>query len=302
MSEQIGIPRALLFHEFGSFWTNFFDEIGVSCIVSPQTNRSILDRGTMLAIDESCLPLKIYLGHVESLLNQCSHIFVPRITEFHPEYYLCPKFAGLPDIVRNTFTLLPSQIISPNFEGSSWLQRLKAIQTTSKSIQKNIGSGCLAFWQASKCYRQKICAVETTEQKIALIGHSYLLQDAFFCRDIFSVLAERKIRYTTSDDISPHIIYRNAQCFQPDIYWQLSFKIAGAVKYFSQQPNIAGIILISSFGCGPDSLCNEYLDHHILKTSHKPYLIITLDEHTGSAGIVTRVEAFLDLLDWRAII
>ncbi len=301
MSQKIGIPRALLYHEFGSFWTDYFRKINASCLISPETNKSILDRGTMLAIDESCLPLKIYLGHVESLLNHCSHIFVPRISQLYPEYYLCPKFAGLPDIVKNTFNLSPNQIITPNIEGDSLLQRLKAIKTTSKAIGKNIGSSCFAFWQASKSYRQKPFT-KTTGHKIALIGHSYLLQDAFFCRDIFSILANRKIVYTTSDEISPHLIYQHAKSYQQDIYWQLSYKIAGAVKYFSQQPNIDGIILISSFGCGPDSLCNEYLEHHILKAGRQPYLIITLDEHTGSAGIITRVEAFLDLLDWRAII
>jgi predicted nucleotide-binding protein (sugar kinase/HSP70/actin superfamily) len=30
-----------------------------------------------------------------------------------------------------------------------------------------------------------------------------------------------------------------------------------------------------------------------------PFLNLTLDEHTGEAGIVTRLEAFLDMVRWK---
>ncbi|MEG3070548.1 MAG: hypothetical protein RQM92_06655 [Candidatus Syntrophopropionicum ammoniitolerans] len=30
-----------------------------------------------------------------------------------------------------------------------------------------------------------------------------------------------------------------------------------------------------------------------------PFLSLTLDEHTGEAGIMTRLEAFLDMVQWR---
>jgi predicted nucleotide-binding protein (sugar kinase/HSP70/actin superfamily) len=73
-------------------------------------------------------------------------------------------------------------------------------------------------------------------------------------------------------------------------------KIAGATRYFCQQTDISGVIMVSSFGCGPDSLVNEYLEHHILRQSDKPYMVINIDEHTGNAGLITRVEAFWDMV------
>jgi predicted nucleotide-binding protein (sugar kinase/HSP70/actin superfamily) len=30
-----------------------------------------------------------------------------------------------------------------------------------------------------------------------------------------------------------------------------------------------------------------------------PYMLLTVDEHTGEAGFQTRVEAFVDMLSWR---
>lgn len=57
--------------------------------------------------------------------------------------------------------------------------------------------------------------------------------------------------------------------------------------------------MVSSFGCGPDSLVNEYLEYHVLKPSTKPYMVISIDEHTGNAGLLTRVEAFWDMVERR---
>lgn len=298
MDVHVGIPRAMLYHEFGKFWTDYFQYLGVPITISEETDQQILDRGTMLAIDESCLPLKIYLGHVESLLPKCTHIFIPRIAAYHPGFFLCAKFAGLPDVVKNTFNITSDRLIAPNIENKSLLTKLKAISTTCRSIGVSKASGYLAYQQAMKSWKSE-CISPSSDPKIAVIGHSYLLNDAFFCRDILNTLSERGIKTTTPEDIPNKTLYQESAASQPDIYWQLSAKITGAAHFFSRQPDILGIIMVSSFGCGPNSMLNEYVEHHILKNSGKPYIILNLDEHTGSAGIITRMEAFLDLMDWR---
>ena len=298
MDVHVGIPRAMLYHDFGSLWTAFFENLGVAVTISNETNQQILDRGTMLAIDESCLPLKIYLGHVESLLAKCTHIFIPRIVGYHPGFFLCAKFAGLPDIVRNTFNISPSQLIAPNIENKSMVTEFKAIHTTCQALGVSKISAYRAYQQAKNSWKNDLtCSM--SGPKIAVIGHSYLLNDTFFCRDILHTLSKRGIKTITPEHIPSKILYQESAGSQSDIYWQLSAKIDGAVRFFSRQPDIHGIIMVSSFGCGPDSLLNEYVEHHILKNSNKPYIILTLDEHTGSAGIITRMEAFLDLMDWR---
>ncbi len=300
MHAQIGIPRGLLFHEFGDLWTEFFHNLKADVTISPETNRQILDNGAMLAIDESCLPLKIYLGHVAALLPECTHIFVPRVTGYHDNFFMCAKFAGLPDIISNTFGLSPDRIIAPNIENRSWMSQYKAAHTVSLKSGLSRASSYRAYMQAKSFWRSKnYDDVPLSGTKAAVIGHSYLLQDAFFGSDIFSTLASRNIIALTPEHIPNKILYDEAKAFHPDIYWQLSAKLAGAARFFSQQRDVAGIILVSSFCCGPDSLVNEYIEHHVLKDSGKPYIILNLDEHTGNAGIVTRLEAFLDLMDWR---
>jgi predicted nucleotide-binding protein (sugar kinase/HSP70/actin superfamily) len=297
---HVGIPQAMLYHEFGSLWTNFFRNAGIPVSVSGETNKQILDRGTLLGIDESCLPLKVYLGHVDSLLSKCSHIFVPRVVQYHRNFFFCAKFAGLPDIVRNTFRLSPEQIISPNIEYKSTVNQLQSVYDTCQAIGLAAVPGYLAYRRALKTWRAEVLRASTTsKRKIAIIGHSYLLEDAFFCHDILKFLASRDVSVVTPNHVARKVLYDEAKVFESDIYWQLSAKIAGAARFFCRQPDIVGIIMISSFGCGPDSLVNEYVEHHILKKSDKPHIFINVDEHMGNAGLITRVEAFWDLVEWR---
>ena len=298
MGVKVGIPEALLYHEFGSLWLDFFQNIGVPVALSGKTNKQILDRGMSLAIDESCIPLKVYLGHVESLLSICSHIFVPRIAQYYPDNHLCAKLAGLPDIVQNTFRLANEKLLSPNIENSSATTIAKAVHTICQPLGLSDFTGQQAYRQAVKQWKNTIPIQSShpVKVKIAIIGHSYIIKDVFFNSDIENFFKSQEVEIISSSDLPNKRIYEEAKAFQQDIYWQLSMKIAGAAQYFCGQDDIAGVIIVSSFGCGPDSLVNEYLEHHIFKPSNKPHMVLTIDEHTGNAGLITRVEAFWDMV------
>jgi predicted nucleotide-binding protein (sugar kinase/HSP70/actin superfamily) len=300
MTIKVGIPRALMYHDFGELWCSFFRNLNTPVVVSGETNKHLLDRGTSLAIDESCLPLKLYLGHVDSLLSECSHIFVPRVARYHRDFYLCAKFSGLPDIVNNTFRLSPSRIIAPNIETNSRAGYFQAIVNTGRAVGHSGLSAYSGFHRALSAWRSSIFQPPVPAgPKVAVIGHSYILQDAFLGQEILNILKSRDVTPITPEQIPVKTLYAEARKLTEDIYWQFSAKLAGAASYFSRQPDIAGVILVSSFGCGLDSLTNEYLEHHVFQPSGKPHLVINLDEHTGQAGLVTRVEAFWDLVEWR---
>ena len=71
---KIGIPRAFLYYRYHTLWETFLEELGVDFIVSPPTNKAILNAGSICAIDEACLPMKIFLGHVDWLIGRCDKI------------------------------------------------------------------------------------------------------------------------------------------------------------------------------------------------------------------------------------
>ncbi|HWJ02597.1 MAG TPA: hypothetical protein VNU93_02885, partial [Verrucomicrobiae bacterium] len=55
---------------------------------------------------------------------------------------------------------------------------------------------------------------------------------------------------------------------------------------------------LSCFGCGPDSMVGDMVERACRRNS-KPFMMLTLDEHTGEAGVITRLEAYIDMLKRR---
>ena len=100
---KIGLPKALLYHYYAPLWKAFFDELGVDYIVSSDTTIKTLIVGKEKSIDEACLALKIYLGHIEELKEKCDYILVPRIFSLVKSEQVCTNFNALYDLVRNTF-------------------------------------------------------------------------------------------------------------------------------------------------------------------------------------------------------
>ena len=80
-------------------------------------------------------------------------------------------------------------------------------------------------------------------------------------------------------------------------YWRHEEEILQAVRYFltKGKNEIDGVIFLISFACGPDSLISELIMLD-LKTVRIPYLAIIIDEHSGDAGLLTRIESFTDMI------
>lgn len=107
---KIGVPRSLFYYRFASFWECFFSALGAEIIVSDRTNKRILDDGVKNCVDEACLPIKLFYGHVLNLRDKVDYILVPRFTSISGNEYICPEFGGLPDMIRHTLKGLPGLI------------------------------------------------------------------------------------------------------------------------------------------------------------------------------------------------
>ena len=101
---KVGIPRAFLYYRYYILWKNFFEMIGCNIVLSPNTDSDIVKVGNSLSVDESCLPSKIYLGHISYLSDKCDYILVPRIYSYGRKKRVCVKFNGIYDVVNNLFS------------------------------------------------------------------------------------------------------------------------------------------------------------------------------------------------------
>jgi len=65
------------------------------------------------------------------------------------------------------------------------------------------------------------------------------------------------------------------------------------------ESGVDGAIGMIAFGCGPDSLMMDMVQRQAIKLGTTPFMSLTLEEHTAEAGVATRLEAFLDMIQRR---
>lgn len=325
MPQTVGIPRGLLFYNYFPLWETFFEELGCRVIISEKTTKDILNSGIEVTVDDACLPIKIYHGHIRHLVNQnVDYIYVPRLVSVFRKEYICPKFSGLPDMIKSNVKNLP-RIISPDID---WSNGKVKLMNTVLSIGKIFSRDPLKVWLAyKKGYRQykqyksflqqgflpeeavdiirnKTSANDVIqgkqkkrEYKVLLLGHPYNLYDSFINMDIIHKLTKMGCAVLTPELLSGEIIENYNKNLPKKIFWTMEKRLVGNTLYYLEEKKIDGIIYLVSFGCGPDSLVGELVGRWVKKKGRIPFMLITIDEHTGEAGFNTRLEAFVDMIE-----
>ncbi len=148
LHKKVGIPRGLLYYKFKPFWEIFFTELGAEIIVSDPTNKRILDDGVKVCVDEACLPIKLFCGHVLNIADRVDYILVPRFTSISKGEYICPEFGGLPDMIRHTLKGLPVLIDTEVNMRKSKRGGIKAAIDTAAIIGAGRRAACAAYKHA----------------------------------------------------------------------------------------------------------------------------------------------------------
>ncbi|MHA1893306.1 MAG: acyl-CoA dehydratase activase-related protein [Candidatus Helarchaeota archaeon] len=319
--KTIGIPRSLLYYKYFPLWKAFFEELDFEVVISEKTNNKIVERGGRYAIDEICIPLKLYYGHVLDLMDKkVDYLFVPRYISTTFGTYMCPKFLGLPDLIRGTINDLP-KLIEMDIDLRKKPKWLSAYETA-RRLGKRLSEIKKAYESAINTYHnfRKFMvkgydfqqAINLAQRKnpdeipnrkvkedsatIALIGHGYNVHDPYINMDLIKKLRKMNARVVVLENL-PLEIFKNQTIITNTLknYWGNEEEILSAMNYLFEQKNIDGIIFICSFCCGPDSLIDEIITRDAKKIEI-PYICLVLDEHSGQAGVVTRVEAFVDMI------
>jgi predicted nucleotide-binding protein (sugar kinase/HSP70/actin superfamily) len=79
----------------------------------------------------------------------------------------------------------------------------------------------------------------------------------------------------------------------PSMFWGLGAQILKTTKIVAANPNYFGLHL-TNFGCGADSFIEHFYKFIM---GDKPYLILELDEHSAAAGVMTRIEAYKNVIE-----
>jgi predicted nucleotide-binding protein (sugar kinase/HSP70/actin superfamily) len=134
--------------------------------------------------------------------------------------------------------------------------------------------------------------------RVALIGHPYNLYDIDINKDIFALIRGLGMEIVTSDLLSEEEIDHEISDLSKEIYWSSGREIVGSLFHFLSG-GVDGVIFLTSFKCGIDALLQEFIKRRlkIRGGTSIPFLVLSFDEHTGREGLITRLEAFQDVME-----
>lgn len=329
MGARVGIPRTLAYYTYYPFWQALLTGLGATCVVSRPTTKATLDAGIETAVSEACVPIKLFFGHVQELIDEwragrIDMLFVPRLVSWDKKTVFCPKFLGLPDMVRCTWRELPP-LIAPRIDrrkrpfpllrvadevrtllGAPRSKLLPALRKAF-SAQRGHARRLAANWDASRSIvtargredgaaGQERAAHRAQPVRLAVLAYPYLIYDEYVSLGILPKLREMGVEVVTAEALEhrhPGPVRRWSK--QP--FWTYSSMVARAGVYaLDPQSDIDGVIHVTAFSCGPDAIVDKLLELEAKRPGAKPFLALGLDEQTGEAGALTRLEAFVDML------
>lgn len=297
---MVGIPRAMLYHHYGECWLEFMETLGVEVYVSECTTSDILTSGTVHADNENCLPVKVFSGHMLELKDRVDLALVPRVISEEYGTWACPKFLGLPDLARSLDPDLP-EVMAPIMDLGDrrclwvrdWYQAARALGASRLSAAAAV-TGLLE--NLVKHRARSSVQVETGELKIGVAGHLYNVHDSRVSLGMLDRIRAMGATPLTVDHVLPSRARYHANTLSRKIFWSFESRLAGTVLNWSRNRSVAGILFVTSFACGPGSMVGALLEDQLGREGSVPLMTITLDEHAAEAGMVTRLEAFIDML------
>lgn len=328
--KRVAIPRALLYYQYFPMWKIFFEELGAEVVTTGETKRMTLAAGSARVVAETCLPTKVFIGHVISIADQVDYVFAPSIRSLEPQVYNCSKFLGLPDLVRGVVKECPP-ILDLEIDVSKGERKVREqIHWLGRHFTRNPFKINRAYERALAADQSYLRTMRTRRLsppealeilddgktnldcrdeprtlsnpsagvRIGLVGHPYNIYDSFINHNLLKRLRAMDVDIATAETAPEGALDRGTASLVGKPYWTFEDEVVGAAGYFFES-DVDGMICIACFGCGPDSLMVDVIHRAAKERGGKPVMNIVLDEHTGEAGLVTRLEAFVDMLKRR---
>lgn len=311
---KVGIPRGLLFNDFSPLFIPFFKYLGIETVVSDETNRKIINRGLEIVPEEYCFPTKVAYGHVDNLLKKdVDFIFIPQIANTgepigsYKYSVTCPWTQTAPDLMKSAPKLIEEgfnseMLISPSLFFDWGLNHIedqmkKAVSKmgySTKNVRAALQEGLINKKRFDKKIEEKTKEVfdfikkyKKNEPAFLVMARPYTAYDANVNNDIINKILDAgylaiplELAPIGSIDISTQM---------PKMYWIQGQKKLTAIELLNKNKNLFGID-ITYFACGPDTQINQQMRCR----TKKPFLTVEMDEHTGDAGIDTRLQAFFN--------
>ena len=312
----IGIPRSLGMFELYPFWHALFRTCGIRTVLSSPSTVKQYEKGIHTVMSENiCFPAKLMHGHIYDLARQkVDRIFYPFIVMEAPadsearNSYNCPIVAGYSEVVRNAIDTeerfgIPTDapIISMNnekFLREGCRKYLKTLGIDKKTADKAIRSAITAqqeYLEELHTEATEIVAKAKKEGRmvVVLAGRPYH-SDPLIQHKVSDCIADMGIDVVTEfiagDEDAD--VYRELMAVTQ---WTYPNRIFKAAHYVANSPDNVHFMMITSFGCGPDSFIIDET-HDILDRKGKSFTLLKVDDVNNIGSLHLRVRSMVESL------
>jgi len=300
----VGIPRAFSVHTLYPLYSWFFHELGIKTFLSTE----VAHAGVARAESTYCFPAEIAHGAIQDCLDKgADYVLMPHFRDM-PSYEekvhanFCPITQALPYYMEKAF---------PDIDKKKWLPLVvsfkfgegKALELFCE-MTKLLGIGEA---ETKAAFDTALAKQKSYFEAVEKMGHQALEDARKADRPVIAILGRPYNAFTPEANmgiprkfttrgysIIPFDIlpFRDEIIF-PNMYWFFGQQDLKASKLLKKEDNIY-LTFVSNFSCAPDSFILHYVKWMM---GQKPFLVLELDSHSADAGVDTRVEAFLDIID-----
>ena len=308
-TQVIGIPKTLTFYEYFPFWNAFFKTLGHRLILSENTNKRLVEKGLSYVPSETCFPIKTVYGHIADLVSRGVHaVFLPseidcqETNEKGLRSFNCPYIQSIPYMVQASMG--PEvNLLSPVIHRTHSRQELERVLI---ELGKSLGHRTKKILEAEAAaykaqgtfdrYRKQrgkkiLSSLGAADRALVLLGKPHNIFDNGLNLHLANKLRRTGLLVIPFDMLPLDDVVLPA-CYD-NVVWKNTRDLLKALIYMRRDPRLFPV-LVTNFGCGPDSFFMKYME---VEMHGRPRLVLEVDDHTGDAGMVTRIEAFLDTLD-----
>ena len=306
---SIGMPRALFTYHTAVFWASLFHDLGFHVVLSPKTNTGIVQDGIENVLAETCFPIKVAHGHVKALIKATDHLFLPTMINMatpRPEEsgFYCPLVQSFQYIVRQALEIDSEFLVNPIVHMKLAREKLAAelfpqvaakLRIRKRDFRKALDCALdrheSFIQEVQEAGAARFGSCRSNEEPLILVtGRPYNLYDERVNLRLGQNLSKLGIQALPMDFLDTSAI--DLSDF-PSMYWGLGAQILRMARFIKNQTHCYGLH-ISNFSCGADSFLEHFYKYIM---GDKPYLLLELDEHSSASGIMTRLEAFKNVVE-----
>ena len=304
---SVGIPRGLLLYDYAPLLIGFLNALGAKVVLSGKTNKQIIEQATELSYTDSCFPLKLLHGHVASL-NEVDYILYPCAIRLglkegdENQKYSCPLVQAAPFIIKQVLDLEP-QLLIPMIDFSRGdAEAINSLADAATQMGFTKRQGKMAALAGIKTQREFEAALVEQGKKllqqihqnnqlgVVVFARSYMSQDSGANLGISEELAKLGVVPIPLDFLPLDSV--NVREYSDRPYWFYESKHIAGAAITARDPLLYGLAL-TNFGCGPNSFILNIVTDIM---GNKPLGQLEIDEHAAEAGLITRLEAFVDTI------